>query len=36
MEEALSHIGRFRKQLGITQNGLAKRSGVSQSLIAKI
>ena len=32
----VSEIRRMRKNLGITQNELAKESGVSQSLIAKI
>jgi len=32
----LQHIARTRKSLGMTQHELAKRAGVSQSLIAKI
>ncbi len=34
--QALSEIKRMRVQLGLTQNQLAKQSGFSQSLIAKI
>jgi len=34
--EDLSRIRELRKKLGITQNALARMSGVSQSLIAKI
>ncbi len=32
----LSEIGRLREKLGLTQSELAKKSGVSQSLIARI
>ncbi len=36
MDDDLQEIGAIRKKLGITQSELAKRAGVSQSLIAKI
>ena len=36
MENALEEIKIIRKKLGLTQTGLARLSGVSQSLIAKI
>jgi len=36
VEEEISHIGICRRRLGLTQDKLAKLSGVSQSLIAKI
>ena len=36
MEHELQDIKRIRKKLGLTQSELAKKAGVSQSLIAKI
>jgi predicted transcriptional regulator len=36
MEYSLNDIRKIRKQLGITQTDLANKSGVSQSLIAKV
>lgn len=36
MIQDITHIKKFRKRLGLTQHELAKNSGVSQSLIAKI
>ena len=36
MDDELGEIGIIRKKLGLTQSELAKRAGVSQSLIAKI
>jgi predicted transcriptional regulator len=36
MDQDLTYIGKLRRQLGLTQKKLAKLSGVSQSLIAKI
>jgi len=36
MIPSLSEIRKRRKALGLTQSGLARRAGVSQSLIAKV
>lgn len=36
MDRDLKYMGKLRKQLGLTQKQLARLSGVSQSLIAKI